>query len=220
MLAALSLMADGSSPQPQSSDGARQHGQLSGWSLRSGSGPRSLLGPCHNGRAGAPAGTGGHRPVRRNRSPWPYNSAPRIMQALIRIVTPKDSASWQRAAMARCSTVSFGVCSRPRWWRPASRSLGRRGWGGCARRSWHTGDPLSVGCWLIGGAGHGRASRGRPVMPARPAGCWLPARAGRRRSLTASGGMVGAHGGRAAWSSARRLGVRTSPVRLTSTVIS
>jgi hypothetical protein len=142
MLAALSLMADGSSPQPQSSDGARKHGQLSGWSLRSGSGPRSLLGPCHNGRAGAPAGTGGHRPVRRNRSPWPYNSAPRIMQALIRIVTPKDSASWQRAAMARCSMVSFGVCSRPRWWRPASRSLGRRGWGGCARRSWHTGGPV------------------------------------------------------------------------------
>jgi hypothetical protein len=77
-----------------------------------------------------------------------------------------------------------------------------------------------VRCWLIGGAGHGGALRGRPVTPARPAYCWLPARVGRRRSLTASGGMLSAHGGRAAWSSARSAGVRTSPVRLTSKVIS
>src|SRR5215218_11391210 len=49
-----------------------------------------------------------------------------------------DRISWQRAALARCSTVSLGVCPRPRWWRPASRSPGRRGWAECARRSSHT----------------------------------------------------------------------------------
>jgi hypothetical protein len=124
------------------------------------------------------------------------------------------------AAMARCSTVSFGSGPRPRWWRPASRSPGRRGWAGSARRSSPPAERVAGPILADRRAGHGDASCGRPVTPARPACCWLPARVGRRGSLTALGGTVGAHGGRAPWSSARRPGVRTSPLRLTSTVIS
>jgi hypothetical protein len=113
-----------------------------------------------------------------------------------------------------------GGAPRPRWWRPASRSPGCRGWAGCARRSSHTAELVagpaladrrrwSWRCltWLAGYA-----------YPARLllafCSCWT------MTTLDGLRGMVGAHGGRAAWSSARRLGVRTSPVRLTSTVIS
>jgi hypothetical protein len=37
-----------------------------------------------------------------------------------------------------------GAAPRPRWWRPASRSPGRCGWAGCARRSSHTAELVAV----------------------------------------------------------------------------
>jgi hypothetical protein len=82
-------------------------------------------------------------------------------------------------------------------------------------------DPLRVGCSMVG-AGHGVPYLAGRLHLREPGCCWLSAGEAEAtaRSVMDSVGMLGAHGGRAAWSSALSPGVRTSPVRLTSTVIS
>jgi hypothetical protein len=79
-------------------------------------------------------------------------------------------------------------------------------------------DPSRVGCWLMVGAGHGGASSDGPaVTPA-----WLLLTSFRAGMLD-DGGPLMASGG--SWRKGGlelgpQRGVRTSPVRLTSTVIS
>jgi hypothetical protein len=122
--------------------------------------------------------------------------------------------------MARCSTVSFGVSS-PTEVVETSVSIARSSWAGTPAGHGIGADPLRVGCSMVG-AGYGVPYLARRLHLREPGCCWLSAGEAEAtaRSVMDSVGMLGAHGGRAAWSSARRLGVRTLPARVTSTVIS
>ena len=136
-------------------------------------------------------------------------------------ISAMDRMSRQRAPMARCSTVSFGVCS------PVDGGDQRLDLqsvvGGPGAPAGHGIGPDALRFWCRPSVGsrHGGVSPGGPSRPPGPAGCRPPARDARRPAITYRPPRgLGAQGGRAAWSSARRPGVRTSPVRLTNRVIS